>query len=145
MGAGATADKMPKRRRVAAGGADDASETSSTVKEEVSEQPTPSKGGAKGSGRQNGVVARKGKDAMDEESPSTSSGASDHRIVLNVGGKRFETYSTTLARHPKSILASMYLSVLWISACPHAFDSLCLRISPCVSWLITTLAPLFCS
>jgi hypothetical protein len=32
---------------------------------------------------------------------------SNQRIILNVGGKRFETYASTLRRHPKSALAGI--------------------------------------
>ncbi len=34
----------------------------------------------------------------------------DERIVLNVGGKRFETLSSTLAAHPDTLLGAMFSS-----------------------------------
>jgi hypothetical protein len=34
--------------------------------------------------------------------------APNQRVILNVGGKRFESYASTLRRHPKSALAGMY-------------------------------------
>lgn len=42
------------------------------------------------------------------EQPPTQRQLINQRIILNVGGKRFETYMSTLRRHPKSSLAGMY-------------------------------------
>lgn len=41
-------------------------------------------------------------------SPSREGVASDMRVVLNVGGRRFETLTSTLCKYPHSLLGTMF-------------------------------------
>lgn len=86
---------MPKRRRVdGEDAAPDAPETATRVAKQDLPRRTSRQRSANGEGNNAG---------------SDVFSAANQRIILNVGGKRFETYTATLKRHPNSSLAGTIL------------------------------------
>lgn len=86
---------MPKRRRV------DGEDSASDAQEAVTRVAKPDL--PRRTSRQRSATGNA--DGEGNHGVVDTFSAANQRIILNVGGKRFETYTATLKRHPNSSLA----------------------------------------